>query len=125
LGGRSDRAAYRRQRLRIGKFGDRRRTAKMSVVTRGLLALMLVGPAATAQDARLKSRLDGPTLTAVTSIIDSARTAKLPTAPLVDKALEGAAKGSDGLGIVTAVRQLSVRMSSAKRSLGSAATADE
>jgi hypothetical protein len=97
----------------------------MSVVARSLLALMLVGPAAAAQDARLKSRLDPRTFVAVNAIVDSARVAKLPTAPLVDKALEGAAKGSDGQGIVTAVRQLSLRMGSAKRSLGSAATADE
>ena len=49
-----------------------------------------------AQDARLSARLDKPTLTAVTAIVDSARVSKLPTAPLIDKALEGAAKGSDG-----------------------------
>jgi hypothetical protein len=60
-----------------------------------MIALMLVAPQAVAQDVRLSARLDKPTLVAVNAIVDSARVAKLPTAPLVDKALEGAAKGSD------------------------------
>ena len=58
--------------------------------------LCLLAAVRRAQDPRLAARLDKPTLTAVSAIIDSARVAKLPTAPLVDKALEGAAKGSDG-----------------------------
>src|SRR4029077_2482219 len=39
--------------------------------------------------------------------------------------LEGAARGSDGTKIVSAVHQLSVRMSSARRVLGTSPTADE
>jgi hypothetical protein len=64
-------------------------------------------------------------LLAVTAIIDSARLAKLPIKPLNDKALEGAATGADGPKIVAAVRQLSTRMSSARRALNPGATADE
>lgn len=97
----------------------------MSVVARALVALMLAAPAAVAQDARLVARLDKSTLDAVTAIVDSARAAKLPTAPLVDRALEGSAKGSDGPKIISAVQQLSVRMASARRALGATATADE
>lgn len=97
----------------------------MRPALRGLIALMLVAPVAAAQDVRLASRLDKPTFAAVNAIIDSARLAKLPTAPLVDKALEGSAKGSDGAKIITAVHQLSIRMSSARRVLGTHATADE
>jgi len=97
----------------------------MSVAARALIALMLVAPQAVAQDARLSARLDKPTLVAVNAIVDSARLAKLPTAPLVDKALEGAAKGSDGQNIVVAVRQLSMQMGSAKRVLGTSATQEE
>jgi hypothetical protein len=78
-----------------------------------------------AQDSRLAARLDKPTFEAVNAIIDSARVAKLPTAPLVDKALEGAAKGSEGTKIIVAVHQLSGRLGSAKRVLGPGATADE
>ncbi|MEP6492600.1 MAG: hypothetical protein ABJF01_07985 [bacterium] len=97
----------------------------MSVAARVLVALILVAPAVVAQDARLAARLDRPTLVAVNAIVDSARVAKLPTAPLVDRALEGVAKGSDGPKIITAVQQLSVRMASAKRALGASATSDE
>jgi hypothetical protein len=91
-------------------------------------ALLLVAPALAAQgtsDARLASRLDKPTFASVTAIIDSARRAKLPTDPLYDKALEGAAKGSDGVKIVAAVRGLSGRMVLARRSLGPSATPNE
>jgi hypothetical protein len=94
-------------------------------VTRTLLALTLFASPAIAQDIRLQARLDKPTMLAVNAIVDSARVAKLPTAPLVDKALEGAAKGSDGPKIIAAVHQLSVRMGSAKRVLGPTVTSDE
>ena len=80
---------------------------------------------ATAQDARLAKRLDKTTFKAVNAIMDSARAAKLPTAPLADKALEGAARGSDGALIVNAVHQLSRRMATARSVLGSSASADE
>ncbi|MDB4877075.1 MAG: hypothetical protein JWM41_3521 [Gemmatimonadetes bacterium] len=97
----------------------------MSVAARTLLALALVASPAFAQDVRLQARLDKPTMVAVNAIVDSARHAKLPTAPLVDKALEGAAKGSEGPKIVAAVQQLSLRMGSAKRALGNTASSDE
>ena len=95
---------------------------------RVVTALSLVARVASAQstgDPRLVARLDKPTNVAVNAIVDSARVAKLPTAPLVDKALEGAAKGSDGPKIVTAVQQLKVRMTTARTVLGPGATADE
>jgi hypothetical protein len=89
-------------------------------------ALVIVARAAAAQgDPRLVARLDKPTNVAVNAIVDSARVAKLPTAPLVDKALEGAAKGSDGPKIVTAVQQLKLRMTTARSVLGPGASADE
>ncbi len=100
-------------------------------MTRGarlLAALTFVVSAASraaAQDTRLAARLDKPTYLAVNAIIDSARVAKLPTAPLVDKALEGAAKGSDGTKIVSAVHQLSGRLGSARRVLGTTASSEE
>jgi hypothetical protein len=98
---------------------------RVAQALRTLLALALTGSSLLAQDVRLQARLDRPTMLAVNAIVDSARRAKLPTAPLVDKALEGAAKGSDGPKIVVAVKQLSVRMGSAKRVLGSNTTSDE
>lgn len=91
----------------------------------GVAISLVVARALFAQDARLAARLDKPTLVAVNAIVDSARISKLPTEPLVNKALEGAARGSDGSIIVTAVHQLSVRMGSAKRVLGTTTTPDE
>ena len=96
----------------------------MSAYTRALAGLLAVAATARAQDARLAQRLDKPTYVAVNAIVDSARVAKLPTAPLVDKALEGAAKGSDGQKIVLAVHQLSLRMTSARRVLGTRTVAE-
>jgi hypothetical protein len=91
----------------------------------GVAISLVVARVLFAQDARLAARLDKPTLLAVNAIVDSARLSKLPTEPLVNKALEGAARGSDGSIIVTAVHQLSVRMGSAKRVLGPTTTPDE
>ena len=89
------------------------------------LLLGALSAQARAQDPRLASRLDQPTNVAVAAIIDSARIAKLPTAPLTDKALEGAAMGSDGPKIIVAVRALSLRLAEARRMLGPSSTADE
>ena len=91
----------------------------------GVAISLVVARVSFAQDARLAARLDKPTLVAVNAIVDSARISKLPTEPLVDKALEGAAKGSEGANIVSAVHQLSLRMGSARRVLGPASTPDE
>ena len=97
----------------------------MNALKRALAGLLAAAATARAQDVRLAQRLDKPTYVAVNAIVDSARVAKLPTAPLVDKALEGAAKGSDGQKIVLAVHQLSVRMTSARRVLGTSSSPDE
>jgi len=97
----------------------------VSAASRTVVVLLFGARAVLAQDARLVARLDKPTLSAVNAIVDSARISKLPTDALVDKALEGAAKGSDGQNIVSAVHQLSARMGSAKRVLGPATTPDE
>ena len=79
---------------------------------------------APAQDHKL-DRLDPETRSAVSVLIDSARLIKIPTAPLVDKALEGVAKGSDRTTIVTAVRRLSTELTQARRVLGPSSSTDE
>jgi hypothetical protein len=58
-------------------------------------------------------------------IIDSARAAGLPTEPLVDKALEGAAKRASSDRIVAAVRMLAARLGEARVLLGPRSGADE
>lgn len=87
------------------------------------LVMLLAGAAvASAQDPRLAARLDRRTQVAVDALVDSARRARLPTAPLVDKALEGAAKGSTGPKIVSAVRLLSLRLAESRHVMGTDAT---
>jgi hypothetical protein len=75
---------------------------------------------ARAQDARLTTRLDDRTTAAVARIVDSARAAKLPTEPLVAKALEGASKGASGERIVSAVRAYAGALGTARDALGGA-----
>jgi hypothetical protein len=77
-----------------------------------------------AADARL-ARLDSTTRAVVSAVVDSARRTRLPTEPLIDKALEGAQKGADGGRIVTAVRGLYAEMRSARASLGTGAATEE
>lgn len=77
-----------------------------------------------AADARL-ARLDSTTRAVVSAVVDSARRTRLPTEPLIDKALEGAQKGADGGRIVTAVRGLYAEMRSARASLGMGAATEE
>jgi hypothetical protein len=95
---------------------------------RGLITFALVGAAlaqAGAQDPRIGTRLDAPSITALRALVDSARAQGLPIEPLVEKMNEGVAKGADGPLIVTAVRKLTLEMASAHRALGTVASADE
>ena len=92
-----------------------------------LLALVIstgFAQQAAPQDPKL-DRLDPETRAAVRVLIDSARLVKIPAAPLVDKALEGVAKGSDRATIVAAVRRLSGELIQARRVLGPSSSPDE
>jgi len=95
---------------------------------RGLITVALVGAAlasAGAQDPRIGTRLDAPSITAITALVDSARAQGLPIEPLMEKVYEGLGKGADGPRIVAAVRSLTLEMASAHRALGTVASADE
>jgi hypothetical protein len=90
-----------------------------------LAALLVAGRAAAQQtDSRLE-RLDTATRPTVAALLDSARTALLPTEPLVQRALEGATKRASGDVIVAAVRRLAVDLSHARDALGSTASPAE
>jgi hypothetical protein len=91
-----------------------------------LLAAMLVAAGTAAQqiDPRLE-RLDAATRPIVAGLVDSARTAMLPTEPLVQRALEGATKRAAGAVIVAAVRHLAVDLGHARDALGSTASPAE
>lgn len=95
-----------------------------------ITALSLAGNALSprvgaAQDPRLERRLDSATVAALVAVIDSARTVGLPVEPLVQRALEGAAKHASPVRIVAAVRSLADELSVARTALGGASTAPE
>src|SRR5439155_360406 len=87
---------------------------------------MVVAGRATAQqaDSRLE-RLDAATRPTVAALVDSARTAMLPTEPLMQRALEGATKRASGDAIVAAVRRLAADLGRARDALGSTASPAE
>jgi hypothetical protein len=72
-------------------------------------------------DPRL-ARLDPRARTAVAAIIDSASAQSLPIEPLIDKALEGAAKRATSQQIISAVRTFKVQMAEARSRLGANST---
>jgi hypothetical protein len=81
--------------------------------------LLVLRPApAAAQDPRLGRRLDAPTLQTVSAVIDSARVEGLPVEPLVQRALEGAAKHASPEQIIAAVRRLAQEIATARAALG-------
>ena len=99
----------------------------MRYLARSLVfGIALLGATASAQsaDPRL-GKLDAKTRLAVEAIIDSARATNLPTAPLIDKALEGAAKKANSQRIVTAVRDFAVQLGEARRALGAGSSEGE
>ena len=84
----------------------------MTVITRYgaipfALALLttLVSFDASAQEARLVGRLPDAIRVQIDGVLDSAGTSGLPTEPLVDRALEGAATSAPGNLLVSAVRR--------------------
>ncbi|HEY7637621.1 MAG TPA: hypothetical protein VH763_18900 [Gemmatimonadales bacterium] len=91
-----------------------------------LLALLALSPVLLrAQDRRLSDRLDPATATSVQQLIDSARALKLPTEPLVQKALEGSTMGASGDRIRMAVEALFGQLGRAREALGTGASEAE
>jgi hypothetical protein len=75
-----------------------------------------------AQQRELPERIAAPSRAVIQRVIDSARTAGLPAAPLYDKAAEGVLKGADDERIVRAVRSLALELGDARAALGSASS---
>ncbi|HUQ81529.1 MAG TPA: hypothetical protein VM076_10340 [Gemmatimonadaceae bacterium] len=74
---------------------------------------------------RLAARLDARTRTAVAALVDSARGIGLPIEPLIDKALEGAAKKATSQQIVAAVRTFAGQLAEARSALGNTSSEGE
>lgn len=88
------------------------------------MSLLLAAPLS-AQDARLSERLAAEARTGVEAEIREARAQGLPVEPLVQKALEGAARGAEGSRIVAVVHGLRERLAAARGALGDSATESE
>jgi len=100
----------------------------MRVVPFALLAAALAAaapPPAPAQEPRLVGRLPDAMRERVDEIVDAARAGGLPTEPLVDRALEGAAKGAAPALIVAAVARLREELQGARDAFGEAASPAE
>jgi hypothetical protein len=70
----------------------------------------------------LPARMQPAARATIVRLADSLVTERLPTAPLFDKAAEGALKGADDKRIVAAVRGLAQRLREARTLLGQVAT---
>ena len=88
------------------------------------LLLMAAAPLA-AQEPRLAKRLPEPALGQVDAILDAARAGRLPTEPLIDRALEGIAKGAPPALIVAAVNRLRDELTAARTAFGEVASVAE
>ena len=86
-------------------------------IAAGLAMLVVAAARADAQDPRLALKLDPETRVAVEALIDSARTAGLPTEPLADRALEYTLKKRTSEQIIAGVRKRAMQLGGAKRAL--------
>lgn len=91
----------------------------------GLCATLLLATGAWAADPRLAARLDPATAAEVQRWVDNAQAQGLPTAPLVSKALEGAAKRATPERIVAAVRAQALALGEARTALGDSSSEAE
>lgn len=101
---------------------------RRAIVLAGL-ALALGAPALAAQpedvDPRLTRRLDVRTRTAVSTIVEEARKAGIPTEPLILKALEGESYKASSAMIVQSVRKRLDDLLKARQALGPSSTEAE
>jgi hypothetical protein len=86
-----------------------------------IVAVVLAFGSLGAQERSLPERLSPATRTAIDRIVDSARVAGVPIAPLYDKAAEGVLKGALDDRIERAVRTLFHELSDARVALGPSA----
>jgi hypothetical protein len=89
------------------------------------LGLLAVAAMAFADEPSLQGRLDPQTAAAVREVLEQARAAGLPVAPLIAKALEGATKKAAGPRIVQAVRRHADALGQARDLLGAQSSEGE
>lgn len=98
----------------------------LGILLFGLSTLAAVAPpVARSQEPRLVGRLPDGERRQVDSLLEAARAGGLPTEPIVDRALEGVAKGASPQLIVSAVRRLWGELRLAREAFGEAASPAE
>jgi hypothetical protein len=99
----------------------------MSALRLGIVPALLLALAAVAQgqEPRLVGRVPDPARMQVNAILAAAHTRGLPTEPLVDRALEGAAKGAPPAMIVAAVTRLRDELILVRSAFGETASTAE
>ena len=99
----------------------------MSALRLGMVPALLLALAAVAQgqEPRLVGRVPDPARMQVNAILAAAHTRGLPTEPLVDRALEGAAKGAPPAMIVAAVTRLRDELILVRSAFGETASTAE
>ncbi|MGH7560524.1 MAG: hypothetical protein ACRENB_05840, partial [Gemmatimonadales bacterium] len=90
-----------------------------------LLLTAVAVSGARAQESRLVGRLPDAARSQVDAILDGARSRGLPLEPLVDRALEGAAKGAPPAMIVAAVTRLRDEIVAVRGAFGETASTAE
>lgn len=100
--------------------------ASIGLISLAITAFVVAAPgAAGAQEPRLVGRLPDAARLQVDELLDTARADGLPTEPLVDRALEGAAKGASPDLIVAAVTRLQGELRVAREAFGESASPAE
>ena len=93
-------------------------------ITAVAMALLVCAVPALAQQQEalddLRARLDATSFRTLSALLDSARIAGLPSAPLISKAQEGLLKKAQPIAIVAAARNLLARMRVSRDALGTA-----
>src|SRR5260370_13778022 len=105
----------------LGRDGRRLVTRSLAAAAGLIPSLVLFAVSAVAQDPRYE-RLDPDTRARVSAVIDSARTAGLPTEPPIQRTLVGALKGAGSDRIFAAVSRLAVDLRVPRRALRSTAS---
>lgn len=95
------------------------------VVVLNLAMVAVASAAARAQEPRLVGRVPDAARVQLDATLSSARQDGLPTEPLVDRALEGAAKGARSELIIAAVNRLLNELREARQAFGAQASAAE
>jgi len=92
--------------------------SRLLVLAGLLFAANAAATEAASDSAKLQARLDADAAARVQAIVEDARAAGLPTAPLVARALEGASQQARGVAIANEVRALAGALGTARGAMG-------